>query len=66
MSVAFYNPISDSFHKSICEASNFDEQVDSCIENIYRVYCHNSEISWNPVNFNRQIKKKMPDWALVC
>ena len=35
MSVAFYNPISDSFHKSICEASNFDEQVDSCIENIY-------------------------------
>ena len=34
MTVAFYNPISDSFYKSICEASNFDKQVDSCIENI--------------------------------
>ena len=34
MAIAFYNPISESFHESICFAFNFDEKVDCCVENI--------------------------------
>ena len=34
MTIAFYNPISAPFHNSTRAASNFNEMVDCCVENV--------------------------------
>lgn len=34
MSVAYYSPVSDSFHKKIYETISFEEKLDVCVDNI--------------------------------
>lgn len=35
MAIPFYNPVSDYFHKKLCQSFTFEEQLDVCIDHIH-------------------------------